>query len=96
MISGSWNSKAKRKAQDVSDSEEESTELVWNMTGYSWESVPFPIIIDPGACAFVMPTIWCSHVPIRELPQSKAGDFYRAANGNKIYHEGEKVISMMT
>ena len=43
-----------------------------------------------------MPTSWCSHVPLRETPQSKAGDFYRAANGNNIYHEGERAIPMMT
>ena len=66
------------------------------MTGQSWEDLPFPIIIDPGACASVMPTTWCSHVPVKERPQSKAGDFYRAANGNRIYHEGERTISMMT
>ena len=66
------------------------------MTGNGWESLPFPIVIDSGACASVMPTGWCNHVPLRETPQSKAGDFYRAANGNRIYHEGERVISMMT
>ena len=66
---------------------------------YDWANMgknPFPIIIDSGACASVMPTSWCNHVPTTETPQSKAGDFYRAANGNKIYHEGERVISMMT
>ena len=71
-------------------------ELICNMTVQSWESLPFLIIIDSGACASVMPTSWCSHVPSNETPQSQAGDYFRAANGNKIYHEGEKVISMMT
>ena len=33
---------------------------------------------------------------MHDAPQSKAGDFYRAANGNKIYHEGERTVSMMT
>ena len=70
--------------------------MVCNMTGQTWENLPFPIIIDSGACASVMPTSWCNHVPIYETPQSKAGEYYRAANGNKIFHEGERVVSMMT
>ena len=78
------------------DIEDESFDMVCNMTGQTWESVPFPIIIDPGACASVMPTEWCNHVPIHETPQSKAGDYYRAVNGNKIHHEGERVVTMMT
>ena len=44
----------------------------------------------------VMPTSWCNHVPLNETPQSRSGDYYRAANGSMIYHEGERVISMMT
>ena len=51
---------------------------------------------DSGVCAFVMPTTRSNHVLIQDTPQSKAGDFYRAANGNKIYHEGERIVSMMT
>ena len=66
------------------------------MAGQSWESLPFPIIIDSGACASVMPTECCNHVPLYDTPQSQAGDYYRAANGNKIYHEGERIVSMMT
>ena len=66
------------------------------MIGQGWENLPFPIIINSGACASVMPTSWCSHVPVYETPQSKAGEHYRAANGQKIYQEGERIVSMMT
>ena len=81
--------------EEDEESDADDINLVCNMTGQSWESVPFPILIDSGACASVMPSGWYSHVLLRETPQSKAGDYYRAANGNRIYHEGERVISMM-
>ena len=83
-----------RRADEELD--EEETAIVCNMIGESWESLPFPIIIDSGACASVMLTTWCNHVPIQDIPQSKAGGFYRAANGNNIYHEGERIVPMMT
>ena len=85
-----------RRCQEDYDSDCDDGELVCNMIGQQWEDFPFPIIIDSGACASVMPTSWCSHVPIQETPQSKAGEFYRAANGQKIYQEGERIVSMMT
>ena len=78
------------------DTEEEQDQMVCNMNGQSWESLPFPIIIDSGACASVMPTSWCPHLPVQKTPGSEAGEFFRAANGLKIPNEGEKLMSMMT
>ena len=95
MLNGARSKRARAKVED-GESDDESPEMVCNMTGQSWESLPFPRIIDSGACAPVMPTSWCNHVPLNETLQSWVGDYYRAANGNKIYHEGERVISMMT
>ena len=66
------------------------------MTGQSWESLPFPIVIDSGACAFVLPINWCNRVNLLRAPQSDAQEFFRAANGKKIYNEGQKLVSMMT
>ena len=66
------------------------------MAGKAWEQFPYPIIIDSGACASVIPTNWCSHVPIRETPQSQAGEYFKAANGERIYNEGQRTITMMT
>ena len=65
------------------------------MTGMKWESFPIPIIVDSGAFASVMPQSWCEHVPIRETPQSKSGEHFRAANGQKIQNQGVKRVSMM-
>ena len=90
------NCKPRRVRTEESDDEEETQDFVCNMTGQTWESLPFPITIDSGSCASVMPTSWCGHVPLQETEQSRAGEYYRAANGQKIYHEGERVISMMT
>ena len=78
------------------ESEEEGDGMVCNMTGENWGQLPFPIIIDSGACISVIPTSWCSHVPIEETSESRAGEFFRAANGEKIYNEGRKTISLMT
>ena len=78
------------------DSDEEEEQLMCSMTGQSWESLPFPITIDSGACASVMPSGWCKHVPTQKTQQSEAREYFRAANGSKIYNEGQKSVSMMT
>ena len=70
--------------------------MVCNMIGERWEDLPFPVIIDSGACASVMPTEWCPHVGTISTPQSRAREFFRAANGRKIFNEGQKLVSMMT
>ena len=64
--------------------------------GERWEDLPFPVIIDSGACASVMPTEWCPHVETMSTPQSRAREFFRAANGHRIYNEGQKLVTMMT
>ena len=66
------------------------------MFGRQWESLSYPIVIDSGACASVLPTDWCSHVHLTKTPQSEAQEYFRAANGKKIYNEGQKLVSMMT
>ena len=42
-----------------------------------------------------MPTNWCPHVPVVETTESR-GEFFRAANGQKIFNEGSKIVSLMT
>ena len=81
---------------DDEESDEESAQLVCSMTGRQWESLPFPIVIDSGACASVLPTDWCQHIDLLKTPQSEAGEFFRAANGKKIFNEGQRLVSMMT
>ena len=91
--------KVKRKnrvIEDDSSDDEEDCQLVCNMTGMMWESLPFPIIVDSGACASVMPQNWCEHAPIQENQQSRAGEYVRAANGQQIRNHGERRVSMMT
>ena len=96
---GSKTGRQQRRYEEESDDDadcEDDSKLVCNMIGQQWESLPFPVIVDSGACASVIPTDWCDHVPTTSTPQSKAGEFFRAANGRKIFNQGEKVISMMT
>ena len=66
------------------------------MTGQQWEQFFCPVIVDPGACAFVMPKAWRGYVPPKVAPHPKAGESLRAAKGQTIYSHGEKVIFMMT
>ena len=36
------------------------------------------------------------HVDVESTPQSRAKEFFRAANGHKVYNEGQKLATMMT
>ena len=81
---------------DDEDSEEDDEQLVCSMTGQKWEPLLFPIVTDSGACASVLPTHWCSHVNLLKTQQSESGEYFRAANGKKIFNEGQKLVSMMT
>ena len=73
-----------------------NTGLVCDMKGESWESLPYPIVIDSGASASVMPESWCAHSQVHETEASRRGVYYTAANGQKIYNKGERCITMMT
>ena len=90
--------KIRRKIPEPDDeaSDEEEEQLVCSMPGRQWESRPFPIAIDSGACASVLPTDWCNHVHLLKTPQSEAKEYFRAANGKKTYNEGQQLVSMMT
>ena len=70
--------------------------MACQMTGEKWEQLPFPSIIDSGASTFVMPTSWWPHVPTVEVVESRSGEFFRAANGQKIVNAGGKIASLMT
>lgn len=76
--------------------DDDDEQMVCNMTGDKLEQLPFPIIIDSGACASVIPTAWCPHVPLKPTPQSEAGEYSRVANGEKIYNRGQKMVTMTT
>lgn len=53
---------------DDEDSDEDDGQLACSMSGKQWESLPFPIVIDSGACASVFSTDWCSHVSLMQTP----------------------------
>ena len=93
---GDKNKRKRREAEDGSSGDEEDCQLVCKMIGVRWESFPFFIIVGFGACASVMPKIWCGFVPIKKKPQSRAWEYFRVANVQTIHNHGEKVVSMMT
>lgn len=88
--------KRRTLAQEEEDSDDEPEQMVCNMTGQKWERLLFPIIIDSGGCASVVPIDWCSHIPVQPTQGSETGTFFRVANGVEIPNEGERLISMMT
>ena len=66
-------------------------ELICNMEGSTWESLPYPVIIDSGAAASVLPERWCDHVETYPMAEPRNGLHYTAANGGKIFNRGEKL-----
>ena len=66
-----------REEQDFED----DMQRLCPMTGEFWEQFPYPIIVDSGACTSVMPSKWCTHVPLKCTPQSKISEYFEAANG---------------
>ena len=54
--------KPRHEPPDDENSEEEEEQLICGMSGRQWECLPYPIVIDSGACASVIPTNWCNHV----------------------------------
>ena len=97
-VGGSKPKKLERRRVDFDDedSDDEEEQMVCSMTGQSLESLPFPVVIDSGACASVMPIGWCKHVPPQRTSQSESGEYFRAASGTKIFNEGQRCVSMMT
>ena len=65
------------------------------MTSESWEQLPYLIIVDLGVCASAMPCNWCMHVPLIFTPQSEANGYFKAAKGETIYNEGQRMATMM-
>ena len=89
--------KQQREMCDDEDSDGEDVgKLVCNMTGQIWEALPCPVVVGSGASASVMPEEWCPHVPTTATRESEQGEYFRAANGNKIYNQGQKLVTMMS
>ena len=96
---GNQSIKRGNKKDQYDDEESDDGEdgrLVCNMTGQGWEVLPFPVVVASGAIASVMPQDWCPHVPTTPTKESEQGEYFRAANGSKIYNQGQKMITMMT
>ena len=72
------------------DCEDEDEVFVRNMRGQKREQLQLPAIINSGACASVTPTAWCPHAPVMPTKQSESGEYFRAANGEKIFNRGHK------
>ena len=56
----------------------------------------FYAAVDSGAAESVVPNTWFTDVQARPTMSSEMGTSYRAANGQLVQDEGEKVIEVMT
>ena len=55
----------------------------------------FYAAVDSGAAASVVPNKWFPDVEARPTISSESGTSYRAANGQLVQDEGEKIIEVM-
>lgn len=69
-------------------------ELICKMAGDTLESLPYPVIIDSGAAASVLPEKWCSHVQVMSTEASRKGEHYTTANWGNMFFRGEKTITI--
>ena len=95
MGAGTKTKKRSKVAQPILEDDEPDEEhengdqLVCNMVGDNWESQPYPIIIDSSACASVMPTSWCKHVPVEDTDKSRVGEFSEPQMGRRYSMKAE-------
>ena len=61
-----------------------------------WISLPYDLVIDSGAAETVIPLSWLGSHPIEESPDSRAGAYYTAANGERIDNEGQRILTLVT
>ena len=61
-----------------------------------WISLPYDLVIDSGAAETVIPLSWLGSHPIEESPDSRAGAYYTAANGERIDNEGQRIFTLAT
>ena len=61
-----------------------------------WEMLPYDLVIDSGAAETVIPLSWLASHPTQESPDSRAGAYYTAANGERIENEGQKILTLAT
>ena len=61
-----------------------------------WISLPYDLVIDSGAAETVIPLSWLGSHPIEESPDSRAGAYYTAANGERIDNEGQRILTLAT
>ena len=78
-------------ALDIEDAEDMAS-----FEGGQWEMLPRGITIDSGAAETVLPKNWCTKIPLRESEASRKNTYYLAANGQKIFNEGERNVTFAT
>ena len=91
-----WKSdRVVRKMGNEDFDNEDGEKLICAMRGNDWESLPYPIVVDSGASASILPKEWCQHVKLWEADGSKSGQSFNAANGLEIPNFGRRVVTFM-
>ena len=78
-----------RKTPDDDVVDHDAADMINNMGDKGWEPLPYPIIIDSGAFASVIPSKRCLHIETRPTILSKKCNFSTAASGGESENEGE-------
>lgn len=90
------NKKPTRGRVDDESGEEGGDHLICTMRGTEWEPMPYPITIDSGASASILPKQCCQHVTLFETDGPRSGQTFNAANGQEIHNSGRRSVSFMT
>ena len=79
---GKQNGNRNKYNEDEDSDDGEDGRLVCTIIGQGWGVLPFPVVVDSGVNASVMPQDWCPHVPTTQTRESEHGGYFRAAHGN--------------
>lgn len=63
---------------------------------YSGDYQEIEATIDSGAAVCVFPRDMCSNVPVRSCAESRSGMIFRTASGEKVAHEGVRMVQCVT
>ena len=64
--------------------------------GEEWRLMPRPLVIDSGAADTVLPTDWFTEHELKEMEESRGGQFYVCAGGREIPNYGERTLTLST
>ncbi len=65
-----------------------------SVSSSGWSTFPQPMVVDSGAAETVMPEEWLQEHMVKPTEKSRNDVYYTAANGEKLYNKGERLLNM--